>query len=334
MIKFIEISNKFNTVVTLCNVGASIYDIKTVDKNNNLESILYTTKNKKDFNKERSYLGKTIGRTGGRISNSKFKLNNKEYTIKSKDPNGLHGGIDGFGYKEFEYEQKETDSYYEVKFSYYSPDMESGYPGDVVLKIIYKLYKDINKLTLEYDAISNDNTLLNISNHSYFNLSGDSKDNILNHKLFIDASKMERIENLLPQEIVDCSKIYSFKNMHKIGDYLNDPEIINNTNGYDYPYIFDNNDDNYKVILHDINSKRTIKIKTTYPVVVIYTCNYVEKLMMNNNKKMEPYYAICLECCYHPNSINSPFIKDKKDILLKGKKYNEKIEYYFEVEND
>ena len=333
MLSFIEIENKFKTKVILSNIGASIYDIKTVDKNGILESILYTTKSKDDFVTERSYLGKTIGRTGGRISGSKFILDGKEYNIKSNDPNGLHGGFDGVSYKEFDYKKSETDEYIEVNFSRLSPDLESGYPGDLNLNVIYRLYKNINKLTVSYLGKTNKMTLVNLSNHSYFNLSGDSKTNILNHKLFIDSSKMERIEKLIPQEIVDCAPIYSFKTMHKIGNYIDDKEIIDNTNGYDFPYIFDNKED-YKIILHDDISKRSLKIKTTYPVVVIYTCNYTEGVIMNNDKKMTPYYAICLECMYHPNTINSPFLKDKKDVLKPGELYNETVEYYFEVEND
>ena len=335
MVSFIEMRNNLKTVVTLSNLGASIYDIKTLDKYNKLESILYTTKKEDDFITERSYLGKTIGRTGGRISNSKFILNGKEYTINSNDPNGLHGGIDGISYKEFDYNKVETNEYYEVLFSYYSKNLESGYPGDLIIKVTYRLYKDINKLTVTYFGISNEDTLFNVGNHSYFNLSGNAKNNILDHELYINSSKMERVEKLIPKEIIDCKEIYSFKNMHKIGDYIMDKEIIDNTNGYDYPYIFDDNTmDKYNIILKDDLSKRVLKIKTTYPTVVIYTCNYVENKTMNNDKLMTPYYAICLECMYHPNTINSDFLKDKKDILLKNKKYEETVEYYFEVEND
>ena len=137
MVSFIEMRNNLKTVVTLSNLGASIYDIKTLDKYNKLESILYTTKKEDDFITERSYLGKTIGRTGGRISNSKFILNGKEYTINSNDPNGLHGGIDGISYKEFDYNKVETNEYYEVLFSYYSKNLESGYPGDLIIKVTY-----------------------------------------------------------------------------------------------------------------------------------------------------------------------------------------------------
>ncbi len=335
MVNYIEIFNKFGTYVTLCNIGASIYDIKTKDKFNNIESILYTTKDKLDFPEDGSYLGKTIGRTGGRISNSKFNLNGIEYTIPSNDPNGLHGGSDSLSFKEFDYEKKENEEYIEIIFSYLSINLESGYPGNLIVKIIYRLYKEINKLTVDYEGMSDKDTLLNLSNHSYFNLSGNAKDNILEHELFINASKMEKITNLIPEKIVDCSKIYSFKNMHKIGDYLMNKEIIDNTNGYDFPYIFDDADIAMSnIILKDNKSKRILKVKTTYPVVVVYTCNYVGDVIMNNNLKMKPYYAVCLECMYHPNTINSDFLKDKLDVLKKNKEYKETIEYNFEVEND
>ncbi len=335
LITFIEMFNSCGTCVTLCNVGASIYDIKTKDKDNNIESILYTTKNKNDFPFDGSYFGKTIGRTGGRISNGIFELNGYYYRIVSKDPNGLHGGIDGLSFKIFDYHKTENSDYTEVVFSCLSPDLESGYPGNLNLKVTYRLYKNENKLTVTYEGISDKDTLLNLSNHSYFNLSGDAKSDILNHELFINASRMEKIENLIPKEIEKCSDIYSFKSMHKIGDNLMNEEIIKNTNGYDFPYLFDDVDLTMSnIILRDNNSKRVLKIKTSYPAVVIYTCNYVGDEMMNNNKMAMPYYAVCLECQNLPNTINSPFLPDKKDVLKAMSPYKETIEYYFEVAND
>ena len=330
MIEFITIKNKFNTEVTLSTLGASIYDIKTLDKDNKLESIIYTTKDKKDFVTERSCLGKTIGRTGGRISNSTFTLNGIKYNIPSYDKNGLHGGKDGVGYKEFEYKKSEASEYFEVEFKYLSKDMESGYPGNLDLRVIYRLYKEINKLSLIYKGISDKDTLLNLSNHSYFNLSGNAKRDIMDHELYINASKMEEIKELLPRRIVDCKDIYSFKKSHKIGKFIFDPEIKNNTNGYDFPYIFDDaNKDIFNVVLKDSTSGRSLSIKTTYPTVVIYTCNFTGREIMNNDKVMTPYYAVCLECMYHPNTINSDFLEEKKDILPKGVEYNNMIEYYF-----
>ena len=334
MVRFLVLSNKYGTEVTLCTIGASIYDIKTKDKFDNLESILYTPVNMADFPYDNSYFGKTIGRTGGRISNSRFKLNNMLYEISSDDPNGLHGGKDGLSFKCFNYVENSTDEYSEIVFSYVSPDMESGYPGELKLNVIYRLYNTENKLTVRFEGKSSEDTLLNLSNHAYFNLSGNAKNKILNQKLYMNSSKMERLNKLIPQEIVDCKNIYSFKTEHEIGKYLFEDEIIKNANGYDFPYIFDECNKNIdNIILTDEESKRVLKIRTTYPVVVVYTCNYVGDEIMNNNKKAEPYNAICLECMYHPNTINSSFLPEKKDILKKNEKYDETIEYYFEVKN-
>ena len=333
MVSFIEIENNLGTTVTLCNIGASIYDIKTKDKFNKNESILYTTANMNDFPNNTSYLGKTIGRTGGRITNGEFEINGIKYKIPSKDPNGLHGGTDGLSFKPFLHKKIKREDYTEVEFFYESRDLESGYPGNFELRVIYRLYNDQNKLTIRYLGTTDKDTLVNLSNHAYFNLSGNAKNDILNHELYINSTKMELLENMLPAKIVDEKEIYSFKKPHLIGDYIKDEEIIKSANGYDFPYIFDDNED-YNVILKDKESKRVLKIKTTYPTVVVYTCNYTDDSIMNNNKVMTPYYAVCLECMYHPNTINSSFLKEKKDILKKDSMYDETIELYFEVENE
>ncbi len=325
---FIELKNKYNTEVILCTIGASIVDIKTSDNLGNVSSIITTPKNRKDFPNATSYFGKTIGRTGGRISNSKFILNDREYTIPSNDPNGLHGGIDSLSYKEFSYKIREDDDAYICEFSIESPHLESGYPGNLSLDVIYKLYKNENKLTINYLATSDMDTLLNLSNHAYFNLNAESGNNILEHTLYINSSKMESIKNAIPSEIVTCNELYSFKNPHQIKDYLFDESIINNTNGYDHPYIFDSNS-NEQIVLFDNVTKRKLTVSTSYPAVVVYTCNYIEDIVMNNNRKQKQYDSICLECMYLPNSINSDFIDDKKDILRKDKVYNEYISFKF-----
>lgn len=333
MVSFIELENNLGTIVTLCNIGASIYDIKTKGCNNLNESILYTTANMNDFPNNTSYLGKTIGRTGGRIKNGEFELNGVKYKIPSNDPNGLHGGTEGLSFKPFIYKKSKLKDYTEVIFFYESKNMESGYPGNLELEVIYRLYNEENKLTINYKGTTDKDTLLNLSNHAYFNLSGNAKTDILGHELYINSSKMELLEDMIPAKIVEEKEIYSFKKPHLIGDYINDAEIVNAANGYDFPYIFDDNKD-FNVVLKDKTSKRVLKIKTTYPTVVVYTCNYTDDSIMNNNKVMTKNYAVCLECMYHPNTINSDFLKEKKDILRKDSTYNETIELYFEVENE
>ena len=325
---YIELENEFKTKVILSTFGASIVDIKTLDYMGNLGSIVTVPINQKEFENATSYFGKTIGRTGGRISNSKFVLNGKEYFIKSNDPNGLHGGTDGLSYKDFNYILSEDDDAYICTFSYYSPDLEAGYPGNLTLKVIYKLFKKENKLSINYVASCDKDTLLNLSNHAYFNLNAESGNNVLDHYLYINASKMEEIKNALPNKIVECEKIYSFKNSHKIKDFLFDEKIINNTNGYDNPYIFDSFCDN-QIELYDDVTKRKLTVSTSYPAVVVYTCNYPEGLLMNNHRKQKAYDAVCLECMFLPNSINSDFLSDKKDILRKDNYYNETITFKF-----
>lgn len=327
--KCITLKNKYSTEVTLSSLGASILDIKTLDYKNELGSIVIVPKDKEKFYTSTSYFGKTIGRTGGRITNGKFALNGKQYQIISNDKNGLHGGNDGLSYKDFDTFESESNEAYLCEFKYFSKDLESGYPGNLKVSVLYKLYKNENKLDIVYNGECDQDTLLNLSNHSYFNLNANSGKGILDHTLYINASKMEKLENMIPKGIYNCEEKYSFKKPHKIGDYLFDKEIIDSANGYDFPYIFDDNNGN-KIELYDDVSKRKLIVNTTYPVVVVYTCNYCDDLIINNDRKIKPYDAVCLECMYHPNTINSDFLSEKKDVLKKGKIYNEVISFSFE----
>lgn len=326
---FITLKNKFKTEVTLCSIGASIYDIKTKDYKGEVSSIVITPQDKDKFISSTSYFGKTIGRTAGRIKKGEFSLNGEKYIIPSSDPNGLHGGDNGLSFKDFSYDLLETKNFYLCEFDLKVNDLEDGYPGNLNLQIIYKLYKNENKLEINYKGISDKDTLLNLSNHTYFNLNALSGNSILDHTLYINSSKMAKINNMIPESIVDLNKIYSFKFPHKIGDYLFDDEIIKTANGYDFPYLFDKVEGE-NIVLFDNVTKKRLKIYTTYPCVVVYTCNYPENTIMNNNRKEKAYDAVCLECSFLPNSINSNFIDDKKDILKKDTLYDQKIIYKFE----
>ena len=330
MCKFIELKNTFGTEVTLCTMGASIYDIKTVDRNNNLASILATPKDKGEFLMATSYFGKTIGRTGGRIKDGKFVLDGTEYNIPSTDPNGLHGGVDSLSYRDFDVALSEDEKKYVVTFSYFSPHLESGYPGNAKFNVIYSLYKNENKLEVEYFATSDKKTLVNLSNHAYFNLSGNVSRDILEHELYLNSSKLLQLENMIPISVINATPIYSFKEAHRIGDNIFKDEIMELANGYDFPYIFDKVGYDLKnVSLYDKESGRSLAIYTTYPAVVVYTCNYPEDVVVGNDKKLKEYEAVCLECSFLPNSINNDFLEDKKDILEANKIYNEKILYVF-----
>lgn len=172
---------------------------------------------------------------------------------------------------------------------------------------------------------------MNITNHTYFNLSGNNKRNILEHKLYINSSKMMKLENMIPVKIEECEEKYSFKKEHLVGDFIFDSDIKTSANGYDFPYLLDEVDENLdNIILTDEASGRRLRVSTTYPAVVIYTCNYPGGLVVNSNKKeLEIHGAICLECQYLPNAINCDFVKNKDEILYKNTKYFNKIIYKF-----
>ena len=172
-ISFINVDNENGLQVTLCSFGASLYDIKVKDYNNNLESVILTPKDLNDFKYSTAYYGKSVGRYAGRISNGKCIIDNKSYNLalNSLDHDSLHGGNDALSFKNFNYKVINNDKYTKVVF--FLVDKALDLPGTCLIKIIYKIYKDKNEILCNYQATSDKDTLMNLTNHAYFNLSGD-----------------------------------------------------------------------------------------------------------------------------------------------------------------
>ena len=165
-----ELQNDEIKVIT-SNLGCHILSVFTKDRDGNYGDVVLGYQDVEDCHKDDKFLGCIIGRVANRIANGEFQLNGKTYKLAvNSGPNTLHGGINGFNQKIFNYEILEDG----IRFIYLSPDMEEGFPGNLYLKIVYRLSG--NELKMEYEAMSDQDTLINIANHSYFNLSAkDSK---------------------------------------------------------------------------------------------------------------------------------------------------------------
>lgn len=333
--EFLTIKNELGMKVTVCDVGAGLYDIVVPDRNGNLESVLVKPYNKKQYCYATSYFGKPCGRTAGRISGGVFQLDGKEYQIKKdeSEENALHGGIDGISYKTFNYEMRNTPEAIEVIYSYLSKDMESGYPGNLNIIITYSLAKKENQLAITFNCETDKTTLCNLTNHAYFNLSGNVRRNILNHELFINSSNYGYINShSIPEKIIPVTKEFDFQKPHPIGDFILEKSVVENTNGYDHPFILnEENPEIVQVSLYDPESGRKLEISSTYEAVVAYSCNYPEKVILSNGNQLKKNDAICLELQHFPNTINSYFLKNKKDILSPNKQYLQRILFNFKI---
>ena len=274
-----------------------------------------------------TYFGATIGRCANRIENGYFKLNNKEYQLNINNGlNSLHGGIEGFDRKYFDYKIKQNKLY----LHYLSKDGEENYPGDLDLTVIYSLKR--NQLNVEYIAHSNQLTLCNLTNHTYFNLNGEGNNDILNHKLKINADYYTPInKNLIPlgyKESVNNTP-FDFRNARFVKRSIKSRnEQIKIAKGLDHNFCL-NKDNSNLTFVASLNSKQTnitLKLYTSLPGLQVYSSNFVN---VNNGKihhKYGKHSAICLEPQYYPNAINNDF---ESPIIDEKHPYHHYISYRF-----
>ena len=203
--------------------------------------------------------------------------------------------------------------------------------------IISKFYrkKEINsnnEFTIYFNAASTKDTIVNLTNHVYFNLSGNGKNTILDHKLQLNCDTYTKLNNeLITTSIDKVNKVMDFTKLHKISKYINDESLQNHKAlGYDHCFIKQDIQNSTIAILKDEKSKRNLTIKTSYPSIVVYTCNYPSSFDFNRNRfKISKHHAICLECQFIPNGINMDNVN--KAILKKDEVYNHYINYKFDI---
>lgn len=330
-VSFITLNNEHGMNIILSTLGASIYQLEIADKHNHMESVILTPSSLNDFYYNDGYHGKIVGRFSGRIDEAKCVINDVTYNL-DKNWNGinsLHGGNKGISFSNFDYKIKENNENVEVIFTLL--EKEDLLPGDVNYTITYKISKTELDFTILFNATTNKDTIVNMTNHAYFNLSGDAKDTILNHKLKLNCPYYTNLNNnLITTSIDKVNKIMDFTKFKKIKKHINDESLINHTaNGYDHCFIKENSKDDVIAILKDNKTKRKLTIKTSYPSIVVYTCNYPSDFDFNmNHIKISKHHGICLECQYVPNGINMDNVN--KAILRKDEKYNEYINYHFD----
>ncbi len=323
-IDLIEMKNDDITVV-VSNYGCTIIKILMKDKDDNVDDVVLGYDDFSDYQTKDAYLGALVGRTANRIGKGKFSLNGQTYSLPiNNGPNCLHGGIRGFSYQIFDYKIVDNS----IEFSYLSKDGEEGYPGNLKFKAIYTLDKET--LTIQYLATSDKDTIINITNHSYFNLSG-AKEDIYNHQLLVHSNKYACIDSDgLPTGKYNEVKgtPFDFNTMTKIGDVIDcDDEQIKLGAGFDHPFIFNQYKD--QVELFHETTGRKLTVCTTLPGAQIYTANYLDGRIGKYGISYPRRFAVCIETQNLPDAINIE--EHPTTILKKGETYDETTSYKFEV---
>ena len=263
--------------VEIITYGGIITSIKVPDKNNNLIDVALGFETLDPYLKDHPYFGAIVGRYANRIDNGKFTINNMDYNLPiNNNGTSLHGGIKGFDKVNWDVVSYDSEKKRYIKLNYLSKDLEEGYPGNLNIYVTYSLSDD-NELTVEYEAESDKATVLNLTQHTYFNLSGESSGDILNHELELDADSFLPVnEKIIPTgEIKNVGDTpFDFREKKKIGRDLNqiDDQLILGNNYFES---FDRN--SKSCILCCCNSRR-------YPMAICfrYYWNHCTQFLTNN----------------------------------------------------
>ena len=328
--RLFTLQNDNNVTVKITSYGGIITSIATPDKSGNVDKIVCGFDKFEDYISEEylgshPYFGALIGRFGNRIAKGHLEIEGKTYEMAiNNGPNHLHGGLVGFDRKLWDAEPFETGKNIGVKLSYLSPHLEENYPGNLKATCIYTLNNE-NELGLEYFAETDKTTVVNLTNHTYFNLTG-GKENILNHELMLTATKMTEMAEQIPTgKIIPVENtpfdFTSFKTFRK--------DISGLPTGYDDNFVLDNETGEMKFIgcLKESKSGRQVEVYTTQPGVQVYTGYWNPELTIGGVKKFGSYSGIALETQHYPDSVHH---KNFPTTLLKpGNQYNEKTIYKF-----
>ncbi|MDO4816008.1 MAG: aldose epimerase family protein [Bacillota bacterium] len=288
--KLFVIENINGVSVTVTDLGAAVQSIMTPDRNGNFADIVLGYDTPDEYLLHGDYLGATVGRYANRISGAKFSIGNEEYSLTANEgENTLHGGV-GFSKKKFSVEYKDEDT---LVLELTSPDGEDGFPGKLTANVLYRL-NDFNELQIIFSASSTENTVINMCNHSYFNLAGEGS--ILDHSLMINADKYTPVDEKLiptgelrPVEGTD----FDFRKMRKIEKGF-----------FDHNFVL--NEGTLCAELYDEKTGRHMRITTDMPGVQFYAGGMLKERKGKNGAVYGKNSGLCLETQFFPDSPNRP----------------------------
>ncbi len=330
-VELFTLTNKHGVFAKVTNYGAILTELHVPDRTGKMGDVVLGFDNLDSYTKDPPppYFGATVGRVANRVAKGKFTLDGKEYTLAvNNGPSSLHGGIKGFDKKVWKAVIVKSAEGPSVKFEYHSPDGEEGYPGAVDVTVEYTLTNK-NSIQLDYTAKTDKATPINLTNHSYFNLSGGG--DVLGYDMMINADHYTPVDDtLIPTGKIDVVKgtPLDFTFSHPIGEHMK--EVAGDPNGYDHNYIINGGGKalTLAATVHDPNSGRVLEMYTTEPGVQFYTGNFLDGTITGKGGVVYAIHdAFCLEAQHYPDSINHPNFPTV--VLKPGQTYRQKTEYVF-----
>ena len=324
------LENRNGSVLKVIELGATTTELHVRDRNGNLEDFVLGFDTTAEYEENTPYVGCTTGRVANRITNGNFELDGVNYQLaKNFGENHLHGGVVGLHQRVWNSEPVVHKDGPAVRFTYLSPDGEEGYPGNLLITVVYVLTQD-DGFRIEYEATTDKPTPVNLTNHTYFNLAAAGKKELFNHRLTIHADKTtERGNEGIPTGAIVPVKgtPLDFTKPKRIGKHIGKLEV-----GYDHNYVLNHGSGENPALsaeVFDPESGRVMRLFTTEPGVQLYTSYYMENVSCKGGSLYSQWQALCLETQHFPDSLNKPNFPSI--ILRPGKVYRQITEYRFSV---
>jgi aldose 1-epimerase len=324
------LKNEKDITITITNYGGIITGIYTPDKNGKSTNIVLGFDNLDQYLQGHPHFGALIGRYGNRIANAQFTLDGVTYHLAANNGNNsLHGGVEGFDKKLWDPLVISCKERSALQLTYLSPDGEEGYPGNLKVTVTYELLMD--QFYITYEAETDKPTVLNLTNHSYFNLAGEGT--ILDHILYLNASRYTPVND----ELIPTGELayvegtpFDFRKPHAISEHFD--EVGGNPPGYDHNFVLDGTEGESRLAakLMDPKTGRSLEVETTQPGVQFYTGNFLDGTLSSGNRTFVQYSGLCLETQHFPDSPNEPTFPST--VLRPGEKFVSQTIFKFGVE--
>ena len=308
------LTNSRGMMVAITNYGATVVSIKVPDRAGKFADVVLGFDTAKEYEDGTAHIGGTVGRYANRIAHGTFTLAGKTYTLpKNNGENTLHGGLLSFDKKIWLAKELPSKEGATVEFIYVSPDGEEGFPGTMTVTVVFTLLNAKNELRIDYSASTDRPTVVNLTNHSYFNLTGQGNGDILSQTLQLNASKFTPVDaGLIPtgelRNVKDTP--FDFTRPVAIGERINGAdEQLKLGRGYDHNWVLDRKNRysgiELAAVARDPKSGRVLEVLTTEPGIQFYTGNFLDGTAHGKGGKVyEQRYAFCLETQHFPDSPN------------------------------
>lgn len=302
-------AGEFSALVS--RLGATLVSFFVPDGHGRVVDLLLGPDSEPDRAPDPFYFGCIIGRVAGRISGSRFTLNDKTYRLDSNEGvNHLHGGVKGFNKCYWDSKLDSSSEESKLRLSLISPDGDQGYPSRLDVTVTYLLSAQ-GRLEIRYEARSDGDTVINLTNHAYFNLGGDACENILDHRLSLRCSRyIATRPDLIPTgEIATVeSSPLDFRSGKRLGNGLTELPPVPGGPGYDHCLLLDRSGPglfSFAELVEPI-SGRSLSVSTTFPAVQVYSGNFLDGVRGKGGKEYRKYAGLCLETQGYPDAVNNP----------------------------